>query len=214
MGRWDKTRVEYAIHALMYMIGNKNCGAICSEGCDAHGPFQIHAFADGSLGNESKSRSRAARLVKMSGAAIAAKTNKTTTVHVSSCSVETDAACQAALGIVALRHLLEEVGIWYNGPVVIYEDNIPTIRVANNEPRIADAGRHMDIKNFKLGELVENSTIVLKYIETQRQVADLLTKPLGKVAFERPRGDLAGYLAFDKPGENIHVKHMRIHVLK
>ena len=45
-------------------------------------------------------------------------------------------------------------------PVVIYEDNQPTIRVANNESSIADAGRHIEVKNFKLGELVEDSTIV------------------------------------------------------
>ncbi len=59
--------------------------------------------------------------------------NKTTTVHMSSTSVETEAACQAALDIVAMRHMLEEIGIWYNEPVVIYEDNQPTIRVANND---------------------------------------------------------------------------------
>ena len=47
------------------------------------------AFADGSLMNESKKRSRTARLVKMAGASAAAKTNKTTAVHLSSASVET-----------------------------------------------------------------------------------------------------------------------------
>jgi hypothetical protein len=62
-----------------------------SQNTDAHGPFVISAFADGSLMNESKSksRSRTARLVKI----MAAKTNKTTAVHVSSASVEPEAAC-------------------------------------------------------------------------------------------------------------------------
>ena len=41
-------------------------------------------------------------------------------------------------------------------------------------------------------------------------LADLLTKPLGKIAFERLRDDLTGYLAFNKPLENIHVKMCRI----
>ena len=36
-----------------------------TKNTDAHGPFVISAFADGSLMNESKSRSRVARLVKM-----------------------------------------------------------------------------------------------------------------------------------------------------
>ena len=87
---------------------------------------------------------------------------------------------------------------------------MPGAAISANEPSIADAGRHIEVKNFKLGELVEDSTIVLKYIETQRQVADLLTKPLGKIAFERLRDDLTGYLAIKQPGENIHVLQARI----
>jgi hypothetical protein len=62
--------------------------------------------------NESKSGSRTARLVKMAGAGVAAKTNKTTTAHLSSASVDTEAACHAALGVVGIHHLLEEIGIW------------------------------------------------------------------------------------------------------
>ena len=77
---------------------------------------------------------------------------------------------------------------------------------SNNESSIGDAGRHMETRVFKLKELVENESVILKYIETQRQVADLLTKSLGRVAFERLRDDLTGYLAFNHPGENIHVK--------
>ena len=69
----------------------------------------------------------------MAGASILAKTNKSTLVHLSSTSIEGSAAVDAALDIVGTRHLLEEIGIWYNKPVVIYEDNQPIIRVANNE---------------------------------------------------------------------------------
>ena len=160
LSKWNKKIVEYAIHTLQYLIHHKNYGTIYSKGRDYHGPYQIYSFADGSLMQETKRRSRAARLVKMSGAAISAKTNKTTIVHMSSTSVETEAACMAALDIVGLRHLLEEIGIWYNTPVIIYEDNQPTIKVAHNESSIADAGRHLEVRNFKLQELVENETIV------------------------------------------------------
>jgi hypothetical protein len=41
----------------------------------------LYAFADGSLMGEAERSSRAARLLKMSGAAISAKSNKTTTKH-------------------------------------------------------------------------------------------------------------------------------------
>ena len=208
--RWDRKRVDYAIHSLLYLIGNKHYGTIYSKSRDAHGPMQLYAFADGSLMNETKRRSRAARLLKMAGAVISAKTNKSTTVHLSSTSIEGSAACDAALDIVGTRHLLEEIGIWYTEPVVIYEDNQPIIRVANNEQSIGDAGRHMETRVFKIKELVENETVILKYIETQRQVADILTKSLGKVAFERLRDDMTGYLAVKHPGNNIHVKSIAV----
>ena len=207
--RWDMTRVNYAKQALMYMIHHKMYGTIYSKNTDAHGPFVISAFADGSLMNESKSRSRVARLVKMAGASVAAKTNKTTTVHLSSASVETEAACHAALDIVGIRHLLEEIGIWYNKPVVIYEDNQPTIQVANNERSLADAGRHLETRNYKLSELVENESVILTYMSTERQVADLLTKSLAKIAFERLRDDLTGYSCYNLPGNNIHEPSLR-----
>jgi hypothetical protein len=51
-----------------------------------------------------------ARLVKMSGPIVAVKINKATAVHLSSASVETEAACHTALSIVGIRHL-EEIGI-------------------------------------------------------------------------------------------------------
>ena len=54
-------------------------------------------------------------------------------------------------------HLLGFAGIWYDKPVVIYEDNQPIIRVANNESSIGDAGRHMETRvehpHFMLGVL-------------------------------------------------------------
>ena len=68
----------------------------------------------------------------------------------------------------------------------------------------------METRVFKIKELVENETVILKYIETQRQVADILTKSLGKVAFERLRDDMTGYLAVKHPGNNIHVKSIAV----
>jgi hypothetical protein len=100
--------------------------------------------------------------------------------------------------------------LWYNKPVVIYEDNQPTIQVANNERSLADAGRHLETRNYKLSELVENETVILKYMSTERQVADLLTKSLAKIAFERLRDDLTGYSCYNSPGNNIHALGIRI----
>ena len=51
--------------------------------------------------------------------------------------------------------------------------------------------------------------MILTYMSTERQVADLLTKSLAKIAFERLRGDLTGYSCYNLPGNNIHAPSMR-----
>ena len=66
---------------------------------------------------------------------------------------------------------------------------------------------------FPEGGISQSGEVKLQ-LSPVRTKEKLQTKPLGGVAFERPRDDLTGYLAFEKPGENIHVKRMRIHILK
>ena len=51
--------------------------------------------------------------------------------------------------------------------------------------------------------------MILKYMSTERQVADLLTKSLAKIAFERLRDGLTGYSCYNSPGNNIHGLNMR-----
>ena len=68
----------------------------------------------------------------------------------------------------------------------------------------------LETRNYKLSELVENETVILKYMSTERQVADLLTESLAKIAFERLRDDLIGYSCYNSPGNNIHALCIRI----
>ena len=63
--RWDMTRVNYAKQALMYMIHHKMYGTIYSKNTDAHGPFVISAFADGSLTTPKGNTGRFLKITKM-----------------------------------------------------------------------------------------------------------------------------------------------------
>ena len=203
--RWNSELWGWLLDAAIYMIGHKAFGTIWSMGMDAHGPNVLYGFADASFGGEPKGRSRCARVVKFNGAAILCKTNKSTIVHMSTTASEIDAGNQTGLDIVAIRNLLEELGVWYTNPTVIYEDNQATIQIANNEAALGDANRHMHRRLFKIKELVENKTVLLAFMETQRQVADILTKALGRIAFCRLRDDLTGYTTVNAPGSNIHL---------
>nr|XP_029714219.1 uncharacterized protein LOC115258279 [Aedes albopictus]XP_029716415.1 uncharacterized protein LOC115259761 [Aedes albopictus] len=68
--------------------------------------------------------------------------------------------------------------------VVYYEDNQSCMRVAE-EPRDSRRMKHVDIKFNFIRELVQRGDMVIKYIPSERQLADVMTKGLPAVAFKR-----------------------------
>ena len=52
--------------------------------------------------------------------------------------------------------------------------------------------KHIDIRVFKLKEFVKDGIMTLAKIESDKQVADNLTKPLPKVGVRLARGIMSG----------------------
>lgn len=62
-------------------------------------------------------------------------------------------------------------------------DYQPAIALAKN-PILHDRSKHIDIKYNFLHDCVDEGQLVLEFVETgQRQLADILTKPLGRLRF-------------------------------
>ena len=98
----------------------------------------------------------------------------------------TAAACQA----VWLRKLPSQIVYVKLGPVIMYLDNKSAIYLAKN-PIFHGRNKHIDIRYHFIRECVGRGEIELKHVNTDKQKADVLTKALGAVRFERIR-DLLG----------------------
>ena len=61
-------------------------------------------------------------------------------------------------------------------------DNQPAIALAKN-PVLHDQCKHIDIKFHFLRDYIDGGQIVIEFVETGRQLADVLTKPLGRLRF-------------------------------
>lgn len=72
---------------------------------------------------------------------------------------------------------------------ILYCDNQSAIRIAYNSENNKRL-KHIDIKFAFIKEKLENKVIEIKYISTEKQMADMFTKPLGKCKFERFRENL------------------------
>ena len=65
---------------------------------------------------------------------------------------------------------------------VILCDNRSGIYLSEN-PVFHDRSKHIDIRYHFIRDMVQRGVVRLDHIATDEQVADILTKPLGKVKF-------------------------------
>ncbi len=91
-----------------------------------------------------------------------------------------------------VRNLLIELNVNSSDFVVLlYEDNQSAIRISKSceQPKRL---KHINVKYNFVQEKVKDGTVLINYIPSTEQIADLLTKPLGKVLFEKFRKLMLG----------------------
>lgn len=107
---------------------------------------------------------------------------KQATVAASSTEAEYVAAAQAAQDCVWCRSMIGSLGYSLSGATVMFEDNQGCIALAKN-PTNHSRIKHIDIKYHFIRDRIERKDIELRYIETENNLADVMTKPLAKDRF-------------------------------
>jgi hypothetical protein len=103
-------------------------------------------------------------------------------ITMSSGEAELVAACTCSLKIVLLRRLMASLRFKQCSPTILFEDNTACISMATGDG-ISQRSKHIDVKYFKLKELVKSGEINLIYLSTKKMTADLLTKNLARPLF-------------------------------
>lgn len=112
------------------------------------------------------------------GTAISWATRRQSTVALSTTESEYMAMSMAAQEALWLRGLSEELE-QSRGPTLLYVDNQGAQNLAVNGAYHART-KHIDVRHHFLKEKINNGLLELKYISTDRQVADSLTKAVDK----------------------------------
>ena len=71
-------------------------------------------------------------------------------------------------------------------PTMFHEDNLGCLK-CSEDPVLHGRMKHIDIKYHKIKEFVADKTAKLIYVDTNRQIADLLTKVLPRATFQKLR---------------------------
>ena len=98
---------------------------------------------------------------------------------------------QAAKEAVWLRRLLTELGAQGDTPTatIIYGDNQGAIALAR-DPQFHPRTKHIDTQQLYVREQQLAGNVDMRYVSTTDQIADGLTKALGRTKFEQFRAAL------------------------
>jgi hypothetical protein len=88
-----------------------------------------------------------------------------------------------------IRKLLGELGRPQKEPTELKCDNQSAIAMCKNEGFHA-CTKHMDIRYHFIREAVENGTIIITYVPSTENIADIFTKALPRPLFEKFRTGL------------------------
>ena len=115
------------------------------------------------------------------------------TIALSTTAAEILSLIEAATPIEGLRFLLAEMGMQQREPTVVYEDNQPCIAVTSDEAKpMGEHTKFYDMRVKKLKEMQFLGLIRIVCCRTASMLADLFTKNVNAVVFERLANILTG----------------------
>jgi hypothetical protein len=138
--------------------------------------------------NVNNRRSQTGFFVKMAGGLISWTSRAQKTIALSSTEAEYMALSDCSRQVVWMHTLLGELG-YHLKPIPICGDNQGSIFIASN-PVTEKRSKHIDIRYHYIREVIARKFAEVYFIEGENNPADILTKNLGSVKFQKFRAAL------------------------
>ena len=159
-----------------------------------HGLFYAHrdldtisGFTDADWGGDSDTRrSVTGYLFTLGQSPITWNSMSQTSVSLSSTESEYRALMEGTREALWLKRLLGEPNLISKQPIPIHCDNLGSVKLSLN-PAFHSRSKHFDIHLHFTREKVQEGAIEVLHIPTDQQPADILTKTLGRIKFEKCR---------------------------
>ncbi|CAI6001420.1 unnamed protein product [Closterium sp. NIES-65] len=172
--------LQAAKRVLRYLKGCVKSGIFYPAHNKPH--VELVGFSDADYAGDSADRkSHTGYNYCLNGAAISWQSKRQPVVALSTTESEYISLCQCIQEGVWLKRLFGEFGHEFAGGVPVFVDNQSAIALAQNAC-LHGRTKHMQVRWHFIREMVACGKVILRWCPTDRQVADILTKPL---PFER-----------------------------
>ncbi len=170
---------------LRYLRGTLHCGLLFQPGS-----LSLQAYVDADwAGDPLDRRSTSGYVVFLGSTPITWVSKKQCTVSRFSIEAEYRSLASATAEVFWIRMVLKDLGIFIPDPPLLWCDNLYALAFASN-PVFHARTKHIEVDYHFVREKVVCRDVVVKFISTTDQLADILTKGLPSSSFSRLRDNL------------------------
>lgn len=145
-------------------------------------PIDVYTDADhaSDVGNR---KSITGTIILMSKGPVIFRSTQQSLVAASTTEAEFIAAAEAVRDLIWLKQFLKELGVEHE-KMILKCDSTTAIRLIKN-PEFPRRTKHIDIKFHFIRDYMNQGSFELKHVSSEEQVADYLTKAIGREQFKR-----------------------------
>ena len=171
---WDAV-----MRVIRYLKNNPGQGILLRAGSD----LKLTAWCDSDYATcPETSRSLTAWFIQLAGSPISWKTQKQDTVSRSSTEAEHKAMGDTVSELLWLRELLTTLGVDCSSTIPLYCDNMSAIHLSKN-PVYHERTKHVAKEYHFIRDEIVRGVVYPRHVPTTHQLADILTKALGRREF-------------------------------
>jgi hypothetical protein len=174
-----------AKRVLRYLKHTPDHGLLISKG-----PMHLQAYCDSDwAGNPDDRKSTSGFCIFLGNSLISWSAKKQNVVSRSSTEAEYRSLAVTTAELFWIRMLLKELCVFLPTPPILWCDNVSALALASN-PIYHARTKHIEVDYHFIREKVLHGDIVLKFISTLDQAADIFTKGLSSSRFAHLRAKL------------------------
>jgi hypothetical protein len=168
---------EDLLHILKYVHDTKELSLILKPASNVNNSIQLYCYVDASylVHPDSKSHTGYSLSFGTTGT-FYAKSLKQTQVATSSTHAESRALYTAIQDIIFIIDLCKDIKVNLQLPAIVFEDNEPVVNLSTTNSTGLRKCKHFQMLTAFIREQVENGLISINWIDTNANVADILSK--------------------------------------